>query len=158
MYALKSAPLRKQHESLRKHIAAIKKLLNPVLLAASAVEVRNLLTQMYGELGKHLQQEGKELYQALEGGEDADAKAVAARFGQEMKLKMPALAEFNRNWPNSDAIRANGHQFIKEAEPLLGWLEKRFVSENNELYPLLDKQDAANMVSASNPELKISRI
>ena len=158
MHALKSAPLRKQHESLRKHITAIKKLLNPLLLAQSAGEARSLMTQLFGELGKHLQQEGKELYPALDEGTDDVAKAAAAKFGLEMKQKLPELAEFNRRWPNSDAIRANGSSFVKDADAILTWLDKRFIAENNELYPLLDKQDAARMAIVNNPELKIARI
>ena len=92
MHALKSAPLRKQHESLRKHIAAIKKLLNPFLLVQSASEARSLITQLFGELGKHLQQESKELYQALDEGTDEAAKAASVKFGMEMKQKLPQLA------------------------------------------------------------------
>ena len=158
MHALKSAPLRKQHESLRKHITAIKKLLNPLLLAQSAGEARSLLTQLFGELGKHLQQEGKELYPALDGGEDEVAKAASSKFGLEMKQKLPQLAEFNRNWPSADAIRANCSTFVKDADAILMWLDKRFIAENNELYPLLDKQDAARMAIVNNPDLKIARI
>jgi len=158
MHALKSAPLRKQHESLRKHIAAIKKLLNPLLLVQSASEARSLITQLFGELGKHLQQESKELYQALDEGTDEAAKVASAKFGMEMKQKLPQLAEFNRNWPNSDAIRGNGSAFIKDADAMLTWLEKRFIAENNDLYPLLDKQDLARMAISDNPELKIARI
>lgn len=158
MHALKSAPLRKQHESLRKHITAIKKLLNPLLLAQSAGEARSLMTQLFGELGKHLQQEGKELYPALDGGEDEVAKAASSKFGLEMKQKLPQLAEFNRNWPSADAIRANGSTFVKDADAILMWLDKRFIAENNELYPLLDKQDLARMAIVNNPELKIARI
>ena len=41
---------------------------------------------------------------------------------------------------------------------MLTWLEKRFIAENNELYPLLDKQDLARMAISDNPELKIARI
>ena len=158
MHALKSAPLRKQHESLRKHIAAIKKLLNPLLLAQGAGEARSLITQLFGELGKHLQQEGKELYLALDEGTDDVAKAASAKYGLEMKQKLPELAEFNRRWPNSDAIRGNGSAFIKDADAVLTWLDKRFIAENNELFPLLDKQDLARMAIVNNPELKIARI
>jgi len=158
MHALKSAPLRKQHESLRKHIAEIKKLLNPLLLAQSASEARRLITQLLGELGKHLQQESKDVYLALDEGTDDVAKAASAKFGMEMKQKLPQLAEFNRNWPNSDAIRGNGSAFIKDADAVLTWLEKRFIAENNELFPLLDKQDLARMAIVNNPELKIARI
>lgn len=158
MYALKSAPLRKQHESLRKHIAAIRKLLNPLLLAQNASDARSLITQLFGELGKHLQQEGKELYPALDEGTDELAKAASARFGMEMKQKLPQLAEFNRNWPNADAIRSNGSSFIKDADAILGWLDKRFIAENTELLPLLDKQDPSLSAIVNNPELKIARI
>jgi hypothetical protein len=158
MHALKSAPLRKQHESLRKHIADIKKLLNPLLLAQSAGEARRLITQLLGELGKHLQQESKELYPALEEGTDPVAKAASAKFALEMKQKLPELAEFNRRWPSADAVRSNGHQFIKEIDPILVWLDKRFIAENNELYPFFDKLDLARMAIVNNPELKIARI
>ena len=104
------------------------------------------------------QQESKELYPALEGDTEPAAKAISARFGLEMKQKLPELAEFNRRWPGADAIRSNGHQFIKEMDPILVWLDKRFIAENNELYPLLDKQDLARMAIVNNPDLKIARI
>lgn len=158
MHALKSAPLRKQHESLRKHIAALQKHLNPLLLAPNAAEVRSLLTQLLGEFGRHLQQEAKELYPPLDGSEDPTVKATAARFGSDMKQYLPGVAEFNRRWPDANAIRANATLFIKEADATLQWLERRFISENNELYPLLDKLDATALLSHQNPELKISRI
>lgn len=150
--------MRKQHESLRKHIGAIKKRLNPLLLAQGAGEARALVTQLFGELGKHLQQEGKDLYPVLADSGDEGAKTAAAQFGLEMKQKLPELAEFNRRWPSADAIRSNANAFCQEAETLLQWLERRLIAEGHDLFPLLDKQDAALMAMASNPELKISRI
>lgn len=158
MHALKSAPLRRQHESLRKHIAALTKHLNPLLLPSNAAEVRSLLTQLLGELGRHLQHEAKELYPSLVEAEDPATKATAERFGLDMKQNMPRLAEFNRRWPSADTIRADASLFIKEADAILVWLERRFISENNELYPLLDRLDGATSAVLNNPELKISRI
>ncbi|MGB4061813.1 MAG: hemerythrin domain-containing protein [Burkholderiaceae bacterium] len=158
MHALKSAPLRKQHESLRKHIAALKRHLNPLLLASNAAEVRTLLTQLLGEFGKHLQQEAKELYPPLDGTEDTGTKATAARFGAEMKQNLPRLAEFNRRWPSADTIRADGSLFIKEAGDIFQWLERRLIAENTELYPLLDRLDGATSAVLNNPDLKIARI
>jgi hemerythrin-like domain-containing protein len=157
MSALKSAPFRQQHESMRKCMADIKKHLNPFLLAQNADEVRRGLTQLFGELGKHLQQEAKDLYPALETTEDPAAQAVAARFGAEMKHQLPKLAEFNRRW-TAAAIRSQATQFLKEADGVFGWLEQRIGAENAQLYPLLDKQDLASMASLNNPELKIARI
>jgi len=158
MHALKSAPLRRQHESLRKHIASMNKLLNPLLLATNAAEVRSLLTQLLGEFGKHLQQEAKELYPPLDGAEDTSTQATAARFGADMKQNLPRLAEFNRRWHSADAIRAEGTLFIKEADGIFQWLERRLIAENTELYPLLDRLDGATSAVLNNPELKIARI
>lgn len=158
MHALKSAPLRRQHESLRKHLAALNKHLNPLLLASNAAEVRSLLTQLLGELGKHLQQEAKELYPLLDNATDPATKATASRFGLEMKQHLPRLAEFNRRWPSADAIRANASLFIKEAGGALQWLERRLIAENNELLPLLDQLDGAMSALRNNPELKTARI
>lgn len=156
MAALKSAPLRQQHESLRQCIARLQNHLNPLLLTQHADEVRRELTQLFGELGKHLQVEAKDLYPVLD--EVPDAKATAARFGAEMKQRLPSLAEFNRRWPNAAAIRAQGSLFMKEADGVFKWLDQRISAENKELYPLLDKQDAAALVHLNNPELKIARI
>lgn len=158
MHALKSAPLRSQHESIRKHIGAIKKKLDPLLIAHNADAIRTLVTQLLGELGKHLQQEAKDLYPMLADSSDEATKATAAQYALEMQQKLPEVAEFNRRWPSADAIRNNGAAFIKEGEPLLMWLERRLISEGAELYPLLDKQDVAHMAIANNPDLKISRI
>ena len=156
--ALKSAPLRQQHESLRKCMAEVKKNLNPFLVAQHATEVRQGLTQLFGELGRHLQTEAKTLYPELEAVDNASIKATAARFGLEMKQTLPRLAEFNKRWPNANEIRSNATQFLKEADGMLKWLERRFTAENNELYPLLDKLDIEAMGTLNNPELKIARI
>jgi len=158
MHALKSAPLRKQHESLRKHIANLRKHFNPLLLSHGAGEVRVGLTQIFGELGRHLQQETKVVYPPLAESGDVTFKETAERFALEMKQNLPRLAEFNRRWPSAQAIRAEGTLFLKEADAVLQWLERRFIAENNELYPLLDKLDATTLMSHHNPELKISRL
>ena len=158
MAALKTAPLRQQHESIRKTVDKLRKHLNPMLLAGNAVEVRQDLTQLLGELGKHLQQEAKDVYPVLAEGEDQAARAVAERFGSEMKQMLPKLAEFNKRWPTANDIRANATQFLKEADGAMKWLERRFIAENNELYPLVDKLDIANLAATKNPDLKIARI
>lgn len=156
MAALKSAPFRQQHESLRKCIARIQKHLNPFLLAQNAADVRTELTQLLGEFGKHLQLEAKDLYPVLDA--VPEAKPTAERFNAEMKQRLPSVAEFNRRWPNAAAIRAEGSLFIKEAEGVLKWLDQRILAENRDLYPLLDKQDLASMAHLNNPDLKIARI
>lgn len=158
MAALKTAPLRQQHESIRKCIDGLRKNMNPMLLASNAIEVRQGLTQLLGELGKHLQQEAKDVYPVLAQGEDLAVREVAERFGSEMKQMLPKLAEFNKRWPTANDIRANATQFLKEADGALKWLERRFISENNELYPLVDKLDIANLAATKNPDLKIARI
>jgi len=158
MAALKSAPLRQQHESIRKCMDGIRKKLNPLVLASNAIEVRQGLTQLFGELGKHLQQEGKDVYPTLAEVEDMAVRQVAERYGLEMKQMFPKLAQFNKNWPSANDIRANGTQFLKEVDDILKWLERRFIAENNELYPLLDKLDVANLAATNNPDLKIARI
>lgn len=156
--ALKSAPLRQQHEALRKCMADIKKNLNPFLLAQHANEVRQGLTQLFGELGRHLQAEAKDLYPELEAVDNPATKATAARFGLEMKQTLPRLAEFNKRWPNANEIRSNATQFLKEADGMLKWLERRLTAENHDLYPLLDKLDIEAMGTVNNPELKIARL
>ncbi len=159
MHALKSAPLRKQHESLRKHIDALKNHLDLKLLAHNASEVRRGMTQLYGEFAQHLQHEAKELYPPFEEADAAESvKEVAAKFGAEMKQKLPQLAEFNRRWPSADAIRAECSVFVKEADAFLQWFERRLIAENTELYPLLDKLDGNAQAFLNNPDLKIARI
>ena len=143
---------------MRKHIAALTKLLNPLRLVSNSTEVRSLLTQLLGELGKHLQQEVQALYPPLENAEDAAVKSTATRFGAEMKQNLPRLAEFNRRWASADTIRAEGSLFIKEAHGIFQWLERRLIAENTELYPLLDKLDGATSAMLNNPDLKIARI
>lgn len=158
MAALKTAPLRQQHEALRQLMAELKKNLNPFLLAQHATEVRATLTRLLGEFGKHLQQEAKDLYPVLADSPDANTKAVAERFGLEMKQTLPRMAEFNRHWPDAAAIRANASQFLKEVDGMTKWLERRIAAENAELYPLLDKTDVAQMGDLTGSDLKIARI
>lgn len=158
MAALKTAPLRQQHEIMRQHMAALKKHLNPFLLAQNATEVRNTLNKLFAEFGKHLQQEGKDLYPALSASSDSKVKAVADKFGLEMKQTLPRLAEFNRRWPDGPAIRSNASQFLKEADGMTKWLDRRFAAENAELYPLLDKTDVDQLGDLTASDLKVHRI
>lgn len=158
MAALKTAPLRQQHDALRQHMAALKKHLNPFLLAQNATEVRATLTRLFAELGKHLQQEAKDLYPVLAASTDPNTKAVAERFSLEMKQTLPRLAEFNRHWPDAASIRANASQFLKEVDGMTKWLERRMAAENAELYPLLDKSDVAQLGDLTGSDLKIARI
>ena len=158
MAALKTAPLRQQHEALRQHMAELKKNLNPFLLTQHATEVRATLTRLLGEFGKHLQQEAKNLYPPLAASEDPNTKAIAERFGLEMKQTLPRMAEFNRNWPDAASIRRNAGQFLKEADGMTKWLERRIAAENSELYPLLDKMDVDKLGDLTGSDLKIARI
>ena len=158
MAALKTAPLRHQHEAMRQQMVALKKHLNPFLLTQNATEVRNTLNKLFAEFGKHLQQEGKDLYPTLNASADAKVKAVADKFGQEMKLTLPRMAEFNRRWPDGAAIRANASQFLKEADGMTKWLDRRFAAENAELYPLLDKTDVEQLGDLTASDLKVHRI
>ena len=158
MAALKTAPLRQQHEALRQHMAELKKHLNPFLLTQNATEVRATLTRLFGEFGKHLQQEAKDLYPSLSASEDPNIRAIAERFGLEMKQTLPRMAEFNRNWPDAASIRRNAGQFLKEADGMTKWLERRISAENAELYPLLDKMDVDKLGDLTGSDLKIARI
>lgn len=158
MAALRTAPLRQQHEAMRQQMAALKKHLNPFLLTQNATEVRNTLNKLFAEFGKHLQQEGKDLYPALSASADAKVKAVADKFGQEMKQTLPRMAEFNRRWPDGAAIRSNASQFLKEADGMTKWLDRRFAAENAELYPLLDKTDVEQLGDLTASDLKVHRI
>lgn len=158
MAALKTASLRHQHEALRQHMAELKANLNLFLLAQHATEVRATLTRLFGEFGKHLQQEAKDLYPALGASTDVKTKAVAERFSLEMKQTLPRLAEFNRRWPDAATIRSNASQFLKEADGMTQWLERRLSAEHAELYPLLDKMDVDKLGDLTGADLKTARI
>ncbi len=158
MAALQTAPLRQQHEALRQHMAELKKNLNPFLLAQHATEVRATLNRLFAEFGRHLQQEAKDLYPPLNASTDAKTKALAERFGLEMKQTLPRMADFNRHWPDAASIRSNAGQFLKEADGMTKWLERRISAENAELYPLLDKMDVDKLGDLTGSELKIARI
>jgi hypothetical protein len=155
MSTLRSAPFRQQHQSMRKCIEAMRKHFNPLLLPAKAKEVRLQLTQLFGELAQYLQATGKDLYPALAEAPDPAARAEAARFSAEFKQMLPRLAEFNRRWSSPEAIRAQASLFLKEANELLTWLERRFAAESSGLLPLLDRLDAA---SAAPAKVQLARI
>jgi hypothetical protein len=155
MSTLRSAPFRQQHQSMRKCIEAMRKHFNPLLLPANAKEVRLQLTQLFGELAQYLQATGKDLYPALAETPDPAARAEAARFSAEFKQMLPRLAEFNRRWSSAEAIRVQASAFLKEANELLTWLERRFAAESSGLLPLLDRLDAA---SAAPAKVQLARI
>jgi hypothetical protein len=127
----------------------------PFAAARQRKEVRLQLTQLFGELAQYLQATGKDLYPALAETPDPAARAEAARFSAEFKQMLPRLAEFNRRWSSAEAIRVQASAFLKEANELLTWLERRFAAESSGLLPLLDRLDAA---SAAPAKVQLARI
>lgn len=128
-----------QHEDMLVIAKEISKLLDPNILAKEAQPARSLLSKLSAKLKIHLASEDKSLYPELLNHKDANVKATAKKFMDEMGGISDVFVKYTEKWVSADAIQKNPNDFIKDTKDLFSALAKRIEKENRELYPLVDK-------------------
>ena len=128
---------RKQHAEMAEVVKRIEALLDPQKAAASANEVRGLLSTMMGKLTLHLAMEDNVLYPRLQNHQDSKVRETATRFMNEMAGMKPTVDAFGRKWTESE-IRNNAAGFCAETKKLFAVLADRMKRENTQLYPMTD--------------------
>lgn len=128
---------RKQHGEMFEIVKRIEALLEPQKAAASANEVRGLLSTMMGKLTLHLAMEDNVLYPRLQNHQDPKVREMAKQFMNEMAGVKPTVEAFGRKWTESE-IRNNAAAFCAETKKLFAVLADRIKRENTQLYPMAD--------------------
>jgi hypothetical protein len=130
---------RDQHDDLLGIVTDISKGLNVASLSSDAAPARTLLSKLLGKLKMHLTMEDKSLYPRLMNSNDANLKAVAKKFSDEMGDIALVLADYQKNWPTAGAIQKDPASFIQQTNGIFAALGNRIERENNELYKLADE-------------------
>jgi len=134
---------RRQHQDLLDLAAEIGGHLTPARLAGEAGEVRRLFAQLAGRLNVHARMENQALYPRLLAHPEAEIREHAAALFGEVGGIYDALGAFLQAWPTAAAIEAAPGDFIRQAMRVFRLLGKRMLREEAELYPLVDRLDAA---------------
>jgi hemerythrin-like domain-containing protein len=130
----------KAHDEIAQDMGKISNLLNsPDQIAKQAEQIRALLTSMTGKLKVHLAMEDDVLYPKLSQHQNADVRAIAKRFSDEMGGLKKAFTDYVTKWPGSMAIQKDPAAFMNETKGVLNALAERVKKENTELFPMVDK-------------------
>jgi len=111
-------------------------------LSKNATEVRTLMTSIGGKLLVHLSGENSNVYPPLLASEDANVKAVAKKFQDEIESVKAAVSAYTANWPTAASIEGKPAEFIAETKKVFAILTDRMAREDKELYTLLPAEDA----------------
>lgn len=137
-----SAHLRRQHQDVQDIVTEIAAQLETETLATRAVEVRKLLSTFFGKLRIHLSMEDDALYPRLLTHSDAEIHRVVQRFQSEMGGIAEEVERYRTKWTTASSIQQSPQEFICETNALFSALRKRIDKENQELYPLFDRQES----------------
>jgi len=136
-------------DKLKQHHVDIKKIaedmnghLDEEALSKNATEVRTLMTSIGGKLLVHLSGENSNVYPPLLASEDANVKAVAKKFQDEIESVKAAVSAYTANWPTAASIEGKPAEFIAETKKVFAILTDRMAREDKELYTLLPAEDA----------------
>ncbi|VAV84503.1 hypothetical protein MNBD_DELTA01-1131 [hydrothermal vent metagenome] len=136
-------------DKLKQHHVDIKKIaedmnghLDEEALSKNATEVRTLMTSIGGKLLVHLSGENSNVYPPLLASEDANVKAVAKKFQDEIESVKAAVSAYTANWPTAASIEGKPAEFIAETKKVFAMLTDRMAREDKELYTLLPAEDA----------------
>ena len=101
--------------------------------------VATALTKLLAVVRIHLRQEESSLLPDLLASPDPHVRDTARRFRREMVLLADAVENFAARWRHRDAIERQYDHFRDETTDLLTQLAERIRSENDELYPLVER-------------------
>ena len=128
--------MRQQHKDLAGIVVEIEGKLNA--LPGEADNIRRLLSTLAGKLSVHLAVEDKNLYPAMIGSANAEAKKTAEDFQNEMGALGEAFKDYTRKWPSAQKIQESTAEFSTETKSVFQALKQRIEREENTLYPLAD--------------------
>ncbi|MDP2339994.1 MAG: hemerythrin domain-containing protein [Deltaproteobacteria bacterium] len=131
--------LRHQHKAILGIVEQMTLLLDAEQLTMSGDVVRRHLSRVAGQLTVHFAMEDHGLYPRLLSDPDEQIRARTERIADEVDGIKAAFAEYLSRWPTAKAIEHSATRFIDETRAIFAALGARINTEENELYPLLDK-------------------
>jgi hemerythrin-like domain-containing protein len=137
---LRTAVFRRQHEELAQAVADIRALLDPGELARGAGIISGYLSILSGKLTVHLAMEDKGLYPRLGRHNNPAVRELARKFITEMGSIQEVFRGYLARWRDPAHIERQSTQFVQETRSLLDALTHRIAREDNELYPMVDRE------------------
>jgi hypothetical protein len=138
-----TANFRRQHQELLELAADIGARLTPARVAAEATDVRRLFAQFAGKLNVHARMENDALYPRLLVHPNDTIREAAENLHHEVGDVYDAFGRFLSTWQSAAQIEEAPAEFIRQALRVFRTLGKRMLREETELYPLVDRLDAA---------------
>lgn len=133
--------LNRQHNDIANLITEVEGYLSveKVSVTASAFEVTMKIAKLAGLLKIHLKHEDEVLYPKLKTSKDLKVRQTTECFINEMGGLSSAFDEYRRLYKNSNYIKDNPDEFIRDTEAIIDALRKRVKKENEDLYLLAEQ-------------------
>lgn len=126
--------LRKQHQEIRALLTELQALLvNRESAVSESLQIRKLLTQLYGKVQIHLSMEDNILYPKMIKGFDPELSQMAQDFQAEMGAIKKAFSAYIQLW-TTDHIQAYAQEFISQSAEIFLRLNRRIDAENDQLF------------------------
>jgi hypothetical protein len=129
---------RRQHQELGDLAAQLLAFTKQPALGAQAAAVNSVLSQLAGRIRVHAAMEDDALYPRLLEHEDADVRALGARFQSDFGGIYDAFLAFRERWTR-EAIAAAPEDFRQQARGVVNTLGQRIRAEHDELYARVDE-------------------
>ncbi|WP_158408527.1 hemerythrin domain-containing protein [Desulfosporosinus fructosivorans] len=133
--------LNRQHNDIANLITEVEGYLSvkKVSVTASAFEVTMKIAKLAGLLKIHLKHEDEVLYPKLRTSNDLKVRQTTECFINEMGGLSSAFDEYRCLYKNSNYIKDNPDEFIRDTEAIIDALRKRVKKENEDLYLLAEQ-------------------
>jgi Hemerythrin HHE cation binding domain len=133
---------RRQHDELFQLALEIDAALETPAFPGNARDVRRMMARLKGKLVVHSSMENEALYPRLLQHEDSGIRTVAQNLFAEFGPIYDALAEHHGRWSSVELIEADPTAYARDTRTIFDTLKLRMERENNELYPLADREGA----------------
>jgi hypothetical protein len=137
---LPSDRFRRQHEEILQLALEIEAALQAPTFPANARDVRRMLARLKGKLVVHSSMENEALYPRLFEHPDAAIRALAQDLFQELGGIYDMLVAHHDKWTSVELIEADPNAYVRHTQEVFAKLKLRVDRENNELYPLADRE------------------
>ena len=132
--------LRKHHQDILALLGKMTSELDENTLVEKLPTLQEQLEELSSTLEEHLLIEDDFLYPALREWPQPDVRYLAHQFEIELGGLSDEFCAYREKWDTSEAITESPTEFFSETEQLLAALCNRINREDNELFPLLEKE------------------
>jgi hypothetical protein len=137
---LPSDRFRRQHEELLQLALEIEAALQAPAFPKNARDVRRMMARLKGKLVVHSSMENEALYPRLFQHVDPAIRAIAQDLFHELGGIYETLAAHHERWSSVELIEADPTAYLRHTLEVFAKLKLRVDRENNELYPLADRE------------------